>query len=57
MKSCGEKGSVTRQIVAGILSEGILCKSTGLIMRGAVPPVSLIVSPLVKIHKYEQVVR
>ena len=56
MKCCGEKGRVKLQIVAGILSEGLLCQNTGLILCGAVPPISHIVSPLVKIHKDEQVV-
>jgi len=38
MKSCGEKGRLTLQIVARILSEGTVCKGAGLIMCGVVPP-------------------
>jgi hypothetical protein len=32
------------KIVARILSEGIVCKSTGLIMCGVVPPLSCVSS-------------
>jgi hypothetical protein len=38
MEYCGEKGRLTLQTVARILCEGIVCKSTGLIMCGVVPP-------------------
>jgi len=38
MKSYGEKGRLTLQIVARILSDRTVCNSTGLVMCAAVPP-------------------